>query len=434
VSGDLINRFGVEKLIPFLQEIGVADSPRRVQIKGNLSHEERKRLRGDTAYVSDCDVKDYDYHGLNVYLNGITAEKSLLLWRLLLKSIQTLSTWEARTFFKGEYKWKGYFGHEYNREFPANFIEVLKQSKWLIDKKGDLSRPPDIAFSNLADGYLKESSNIEILIKELHFKPEIIDQLPPEDKKKYELTKNYTSGELEKILSEHGKKSGTKKTDEIDKGEEEWKPECKPDEVDAEIKEAVPAKIIISRLERQPETLEPVKSEEKADGGDSQLQEKRRDEAAENLSATDKKKIGIWGEKVVFDALKKEYLQMSDKITATDFGFKLHDPNGNEIEVVWLNIKGNVGKGCDLVKKENGTEVEYIEVKTKLGSHEELIEITGKQWEFARTLYNRGEGNKYSIYVVSNAGQSNAKIMKLNDPIGLWKEGKLYAHPVNFKL
>lgn len=101
---------------------------------------------------------------------------------------------------------------------------------------------------------------------------------------------------------------------------------------------------------------------------------------------------------------------------------------------MWLNIKSNVGEGCDFVKKINGTEVEYIEVKTKLGSHEELIEITGKQWESARTLYNRGEGNKYSVYVVSNAGQSNAKIMKLNNPTGLWKEGKLYAHPVNFKL
>lgn len=88
----------------------------------------------------------------------------------------------------------------------------------------------------------------------------------------------------------------------------------------------------------------------------------------------------------------------------------------------------------DFVSKENGTEVEYIEVKTKLGSHEELIEITGKQWESARTLYSRDEGNKYSIYVISNAGQSSAKIMKPYNPIELWKEGKLYAHPVNFRL
>ncbi|MBF0458082.1 MAG: DUF3883 domain-containing protein [Nitrospirae bacterium] len=208
----------------------------------------------------------------------------------------------------------------------------------------------------------------------------------------------------------------------------------KPDEVDIGIEEAAIAEIKISGLEGQTETLESAKGEEKTEEGNGQPQKKEGDEVTESLSATDKKKIGTWGEEVVFNALKKEYLQMNENLTATDFSFKLCDPVGNEIEIVWLNVRNNIGKGCDFVRKENGIEVEYIEVKTKLGSHEELIEITGKQWESERALYNRGEGNKYSIYIVSNAGQSKAKIMKLNDPIALWKEGKLYAHPVNFRL
>jgi len=32
------------------------------------------------------------------------------------------------------------------------------------------------------------------------------------------------------------------------------------------------------------------------------------------------------------------------------------------------------------------------------------------------------------------AGKSNANIKILRNPIGLWREGKLYAHPINFKL
>lgn len=82
----------------------------------------------------------------------------------------------------------------------------------------------------------------------------------------------------------------------------------------------------------------------------------------------------------------------------------------------------------------NGEEIEYIEVKTKTKEADELIEITGTQWEFARKLYGDNEGEKYSLYVVSNAGKSNTHIRILKNPIGLWKEGKLYAHPINFKL
>ena len=47
-------------------------------------------------------------------------------------------------------------------------------------------------------------------------------------------------------------------------------------------------------------------------------------------------------------------------------------------------------------------------MKTKVQEVEELIEVTGTQWEFARKLYDQGEGEKYSLYVVSNAGKSNA--------------------------
>ncbi|MBI4850103.1 MAG: hypothetical protein HY808_16270 [Nitrospirae bacterium] len=56
------------------------------------------------------------------------------------------------------------------------------------------------------------------------------------------------------------------------------------------------------------------------------------------------------------------------------------------------------------------------------------------QWEFARKLFDSGDGEKYWIYKVVNAGQENAKIEKLQNPIKLWKEGRLYAHPVNIKL
>ncbi len=73
-------------------------------------------------------------------------------------------------------------------------------------------------------------------------------------------------------------------------------------------------------------------------------------------------------------------------------------------------------------------------MKAKTQEDAELIEVTGTQWEFARYLFDKNEGEKYSFYVVLNAGKENAKIHILKNPVKLWQEGKLYAHPVNFKL
>ncbi len=99
-----------------------------------------------------------------------------------------------------------------------------------------------------------------------------------------------------------------------------------------------------------------------------------------------------------------------------------------------MNKHQDKGKGYDFVIRRNETETDYIEVKTKIEESEELIEVTGTQWEFARKLFDQNEGERYSFYIVSNAGKKNAEIHILRNPIKFWIEGKLYAHPVNIKL
>ena len=103
-------------------------------------------------------------------------------------------------------------------------------------------------------------------------------------------------------------------------------------------------------------------------------------------------------------------------------------------KVDWLNKGNNVGEGCDFLIRKNGAVAEYIEVKSKTTENEEFILITGRQWEFARSLFDRGEGEKYCIYLVSNAGTARANIRCIRNPVQLWQEGKLYAHPIKFKL
>ncbi len=121
-------------------------------------------------------------------------------------------------------------------------------------------------------------------------------------------------------------------------------------------------------------------------------------------------------------------------ITDTENGFKVVNGSGEEYEIVWLNKNKDRGMGYDFVIKKDEREIEYIEVKTKTGEETELIKVTGTQWEFARKLFEQNEGENYSFYVVLNAGKENAQIHILKNPIKLWKEGKLYAHPINFKL
>ena len=131
----------------------------------------------------------------------------------------------------------------------------------------------------------------------------------------------------------------------------------------------------------------------------------------------------------------KEKYKNEGEIFKTEQGFGVKTFNGEEFEVVWLNKHRDKGKGCDFIIKKNGVEIQYIEVKTKTCEDEELIEVSGTQWEFARDLYDNNEGDKYFFFVVMNAGKKeNARIKKIQNPIKLWKEGKLYAHPVNFKL
>lgn len=423
VSDELYEKFGEEKLTPFLRELGVEDKPRRIEITGNLSWEEKSRLRGNIGHTRDIHQKDYEYEGLSVFLERMTINKSYLLWKLLLRNIENMSSWEARRFFEGEYSW--FYRTDHNRNFSSKFINTLRQQTWLVDKDNNFERPSDITFAELSDGYIKESPNIDVLIKVFEFKPDIIAQLPEEYRNKLELVKDISIEDLEKLLAEQKKKELSKPEEKIS----DWNPEYKPGEVDIKIEEIELDKIITSDLKGQSGKLEKGTSEKLQDKEENNIGK----DVSEILSHADKKRIGEHGEMEVYLALRREY-QGKGAITETGFGFKVINQGNEELEIVWLNKPGSTGKGYDFVIKKNGIEIEYIEVKTKVQEAEELIEITGTQWEFARKLHEQDEGEKYSLYVVINAGKSNAEIKIVRNPTKLWKDGKLYAHPINFKI
>jgi len=428
VSEKIYSRYKEDILRQFLKAVGVEDKPRRLEIKTVLSGEEKihfidEHLNGSPVMRNrEISKVDYEYEGLLNIIEYINKDKSMILWRMLLKSIEEFNSWRGY-FFKGRYHYE-YRGIS-SSPFDAAFLTILRKTPWLFDQDDKLKHPSEITFSELSDGYKKESRNIEILKEELKFKPDLFDQLPEDVKRKCEITKDRSIEEIEKAL----KLLDEKKLAEIGKKERQWK-ECEPEElVDIESEIMTPQPHELPNLVNQGIGLGNFIMSDK----DKPEEKREKEENVPIVSPMQKKEIGDWGEKCVLVDLKNQYKKLGN-IIDTEFGFYVSYEN-NKIEVYWLNINSQIGIGCDFIIKENGIESKYIEVKAKLSEEDEFIEITGTQWEFARKLFDINDGNKYWIYIVVNAGKRHdSKIIKLQNPIKEWKNGRLYAHPIYFKL
>ena len=390
-------------LTDFLLNIGCENKPKRIQIEPSLSYDDKKKLRDNNRATREIHTIDYDYEGLENCLSEITKEKSNLIWIFLLKSLASCNRWEKHDFFKGEYSWF-YFSQHY-KKFESKFLKTLKSTKWILDKNSNNVLPSAISLSALPDCYPKDDENIEVLIDVLGFQIDEIKRveekyggvyIPAEQREKYE-----------KFLKWEAEQSRQEESNDLE-NDDKWIPEVEAESVEPIVEEIEPE--IIETPNYRGQRPSENNNEEKHIETDDQ--DKPRDER----SKKELKDIGNWGEKYVFNHLQKEYA------------------DEDNIEIIWLNKNGDVGKGYDFSILSSGEEVEYIEVKSKIDKAPQLFEITGPQWEFARKLYNENEGDKYKIYVVSNAGNENAKIGIIKNPTKLWRDGKLYAHPVHFKL
>jgi hypothetical protein len=396
VSDELHQRFSGNEdyFLVFLTDIGCENKPRRKQIEPNLSHEEKEKLRDNRGYTREIHTIDYDYEGLENFLTDLTKKRSSILWKFLLKSIESCDKWARDDFFKGEYEWFRYY--RYSKKYDSKFLKTLKNSNWIFDVNENIVSPNQITLSGINDCYVKDNDNIEMLINILGFQVDEIKRIEERTGGKF-----IPKEEYEEYLKWRKEQS---KEDDI------WNPKVKAESVKPVVKEIVPQ--IIETPDHRGQ--HPDNSTSKVPNEETGLvdQEKSKKER----STKKIKAIGEWGERHVFEYLYRKFVEEPD------------------IKIIWLNENGDVGKGYDFSIVSEGREIEYIEVKSKIDEEPQLFEITGTQWEFARKLYNENEGDKYNIYVVSNAGSENTKIGIIKNPTKLWKEGKLYAHPVCFKL
>lgn len=404
VFDELNQRFSNENVfIDFMLAIGCENKPRRIQIKSSLSYDEKEKLRDGIGCTNEIHAIDYDYEGLENFLTDLTKLRSCILWNFLINSLSSCSRSSRYDFFKGEYRWFYYSTHY--KKFESQFLKTLKTTAWLFDSDDNHILPSQTTLSELPDGYSKDDDNVEILTDILGLQIDEIKKIeektggkfiPKEEKEEYE--------QYLKWKQEQSKQQDIEESEQDDS----WVSEVEPESVKPVAEELDPQ--IIETPDYRGQRPAENDTEKPSTKTDSQ------DKPREKRSTKQMKDIGNWGERYVFKHLQEKY---ADK---------------NETEIIWLNEKGYVGKGYDFSIMVAGEEIEYIEVKSKIDDKPQLIEITGTQWEFARKLYNENEGDKYKIYVVSSAGSDDAKIGIIKNPTRLWKEGKLYAHPVHFKL
>ena len=412
VSSRLLEKNKDGAVAKFLRELGVESRPRHNEIH-DLTYEERRELRNGGKFSRE-DYKDYIFEGLeNFFQSEVTPEKSYLLWRLLIKSIEGMTYEKAKSFFINTYGWQHYGWHY--TEFETRSLKILQQTKWLVDKNDDLRKPSDLTLFELSDDYEKSGWNASTLIEQLQFKPE----LPPEELKIMDLERenDELKREKENLKQENDELKKNLEKYEGKKSRKKWEPEVKSNEVSPPIPET--KSYNSNNIELRVQAHEKVKEPAPVFNPAEQLDNfDETEEESQNESLVDKKAIGKWSEDVVYKALKEKY--------------------GQRGEVIWLNEKGPGGDhrmGYDMRVEENSSVTMYVEVKGTTQSDPKSIEVQGTQWALARKLYERGEGEKYYFYVVSGAGTNSVEIKTpIRNPYGGWKEGWLQAHPVHIKL
>ncbi len=132
---------------------GVASSLRLVQHTPRLSDEYKRELRkqtGNSGLTGNEQVDDRTLLGLNAILAGINTDpqdlacaRGQLLWQALGDVISA----RGENILQATYSWAFYSGRQV--KFPAKFIRLLKETKWIPSSSGSLVKPKDTEFEEI---------------------------------------------------------------------------------------------------------------------------------------------------------------------------------------------------------------------------------------------------------------------------------------------
>ena len=365
-----------------------------VDEKLKIIEEEDDVLKKDVRRIQRIDGfnPNVKINGLEYSLENINKDRSTFLWQFLLTNNPNR--------LSGRTKERKYLYEEFKiREIENTEILVsLKDNFWLYNKESVLIKKPlsEILLNDLNDDYNKDHDDIEKLVKALGLKLDKVAEFEKEtglravNKEEYD---KFTKWEEQ-----------TKDYDES-LSETSWKPEISA-------ADATPIEGEVDLEKHESDDLSGQSATEDSTKSSKECNEQNND-YSNSTSPQNSKAIGDWGEEVAEKYLNDKY---------------------PENEVVWLNRNGGIGKGYDFVIRSNGKDIAYYEIKSKTDESPKLFQVSGTQWNWAKKLHDSKKGDMYKILVISNAGTQQPKIREINNPVGLWKSGELYADPVYIEL
>jgi hypothetical protein len=351
------------------------------------AHKERLR---HTPSIADRGGDDFSWEGLEHLLSTlIDKELSLIIWNFLITYLD-----EKRNILRGYYRWQS-STNNHEKEFDSKIGVLLKQTAWLYDHDGDAYKPTELKPDALMEEYGYDSLSVDVKesLALLSFKTDAIEEL---EKQGYKII---TPDEAEAFEAFQKVKQQAIEEDEPIL----WNP-ASPN-IGTWVSEADPdMETQIEQPEFKPKKQRDLRNQTPQSFFEEEMEEQYRPFVPKAI----RKHIGEWSERYVYRYLQDFCEENKDK------GY----------HVRWMNEEKNVGWGYDFVLMKGEKELRYIEVKGRSSNTSE-IEISKTQWEFAKFLFDKGEGDKYSIFIVQNAGKSYAKLIPINNPVKMWLDGNL---------
>jgi len=351
------------------------------------AHKERLR---HTPSIADRGGDDFSWEGLEHLLSTpIDKELSLIIWNFLITYLD-----EKRNILRGYYRWQS-SANNHEKEFDSKIGVLLKQTAWLYDHDGNAYKPTELKPDALMEEYGYDSLSVDVKesLALLSFKTDAIEEL---EKQGYKII---TPDEAEAFEAFQKVKQQAIEEDEPIL----WNP-ASPN-ICTWVSEADPdMETQIEQPEFKPKKPRDLRNQTPQSFFEEEEEERYRPFVPKAI----RKHIGEWSERYVYRYLQDFCEENKDK------GY----------HVRWMNEEKNIGWGYDFVLMKGEKELRYIEVKGRSSNTSE-IEISKTQWEFAKFLFDKGEGDKYSIFIVQNAGKSYAKLIPINNPVKMWLDGSL---------
>jgi hypothetical protein len=403
-----------EQRMNFLKRLRINESLRIVSRDRGYSKKDKDKYLGDVLHTWLTE-KSFQIEHIEEILSNMSVEKSRYIWQFLTKIESNI--------LKGQITWH-YGMRSGDIQLPSLFVLVLQNTPWIYNQEQIKVKPEDIYYEDAAFMY----GDNQKIRESFRFKPNIIKTLPVEEQTILSITKGIPLDILESIVKQYQEqlKELTVFTP-VD-----------PNGIDAPIVTEI---FTNSRIKIDESTIaDNINDTENKDSIVKNIEEflgfslpnSQLKTVVKTIS--DKgEKIGKWGENFVFLKLESKYIQEGHKIVRINSNQFLAIKDQEEIIVTMQNFNDRVQKGYDITIEQNES-IEYIEVKTREGSDKKSFNISGTQWQFAKSLELDGKGEKYYIYLVSNAGTKDTKITVYNNPYGNWLKGFLDAHPVAIKI